>query len=105
MERLLHDAKNLGILPAFDPDDAPRVEAEAGEARRIAVRAAHSPQRIATAQTQNPGCQRCRKGCRRWRKFGLKAIRADFVKRTKLKTAMRKSSVQPVIFERQEPIA
>jgi hypothetical protein len=30
MQGLLHDAQNLRILPAIGPDDAGRVEAEAG---------------------------------------------------------------------------
>ena len=46
MKGLLHDAQNLGILPAFDPDDTRRLQAEAGEARRIAIGAAQSPERI-----------------------------------------------------------
>jgi hypothetical protein len=40
MESLLHDAQNLSIFPAFDPDDTRRIQAEADEAGRIAIGAA-----------------------------------------------------------------
>ncbi len=40
MQSLFHDAQNLVILPAFNPEDAGRIEPEANEAGRIAIGAA-----------------------------------------------------------------
>ena len=105
MQSLLHDAQNLGILPAFDPDDTRRLQAEAGEAGRIAIGAAQSPERVSFFGPQNPGRNRCRKGRHRRDKFGFKPIRPELVKRAKLKAAMRERRVQPAILERQDLIA
>jgi hypothetical protein len=43
MQSLLHDAQNLVVFPAIDPDDALGVEAEAGETWGIAIGSARSP--------------------------------------------------------------
>jgi hypothetical protein len=105
MQSLLHDAQNLGILPAFDPDDADWIEAEAGKAGRIAIGAAQSPERVSFLGPQNPGRNRRRKGRHRRDKFGFKPIRPELVKRAKLKAAMRKRRVQLGILKRQRLIA
>jgi hypothetical protein len=105
MKGLLHDAQNLGILPAFDPDDAGRLQAEAGEAGRIAIGAAQSPERISFPDAQNPGGHRRHKRRHRRRKLGFKSIRQELVKRAKLKAAMRERRVQPAVLERQDLIA
>ncbi len=93
MQSLLHDAQNLGVLPAFDPDDAERIEAEAVEAGRIAIGKARSPQRISFPLSQNPRCKGCGKGCHGGCKFGLQPVRSELVKRTKLQAAVGKRRV------------
>ena len=105
MKGLLHDAQNLGILPAFDPDDARRLQAEAGEAGRIAIGAAQSPERRSFPDAQNSGGDRRHKRRHRWRKLGFESIRQELVERAKLKAAMRERRVQPAILERQDLIA
>ncbi len=40
MQSLFHDAQNLIVLPAIDPDDPGRIEPEADETGRIAIGAA-----------------------------------------------------------------
>ena len=105
MQGLLHDAQNFGILPAFDPDDAGRLQAEAGEAGRIAIGVAQSPERISFPDAQNSGGRRRRKRRHRRRKLGFKSIRQELVKRAKLKAAIRQRRVQPAILERQDLIA
>jgi hypothetical protein len=105
MQGLLHDAQNFGILPAFDPHDAGRIQAEAGEARRITIGAAQSPERISFPDAQNPGgCRRSKRRHRR-RKLGFESIRQELVKRAKLKAAVRERRVQSAILERQDLIA
>jgi hypothetical protein len=105
MQGLLHDAQNLGILPAFDPDDAGRLQAEAGKAGRIAIGAAQGPERISFPDAQNSGGDRRRKRRHRRRKLGFESIRQELMKRAKLKAAMRERRVQPAILERQDLIA
>ena len=43
VQSLFHDAQDLGILRTVDPDDAGRIEAQAEEARRIAIGLARRP--------------------------------------------------------------
>jgi hypothetical protein len=43
MQGLFHDAQDLVVLPAIDPDDARGIKPEADEAGQIAVGAARSP--------------------------------------------------------------
>jgi hypothetical protein len=105
MQSLLHDAQDLVVLPAIDPDDALSVEAEAGEAGQIAIGAARSPKRVSFPDAQNPGRYRCSKRRHRGRKFGFKPIGPELVKRAKLEAAMGKGRVQPAILERQNLIA
>jgi hypothetical protein len=105
MESFFHDAQNLGILPAFDPHNTRRLQAEAGEAGRIAIGAAQSPERISFPDAQNSGGRRRRERRHRRRKLGFESIRQELVKRAKLKTAMRERRVQPAILERQDLIA
>ena len=105
MKGLLHDAQNLGILPAFDPDDTRRLQAEAGEAGRIAIGAAQSPERTSFLDAQNSGGCRRHKRRHRRRKLGFESIRQELVKRAKLKAAVRERRVQPAILERQDLIA
>ena len=105
MQGLFHDSQNLVILPAIDPDDALSVEAEAGEAGRIAIGAARSPKRVSFPDTQNPGrycCRECRH-CRR--KFGFQPIRSELVKCAKLQGPVRKWRIQKTILKRQGLIA
>ncbi len=105
MQSLLHDAQNFVILPAFDPDDAERIEAEAEEAGRIAIGTVRSPQRISFPLSQNPGCHRCGESCHGGRKFSLQPIRSELVKRAKLQAAVREGGVQTAILKRQNLIA
>ena len=105
MKGLLHDAQNLGILPAFDPDDTRRLQAEADEAGRIAIGAAESPERISFPDAQNSGGRRRCKRRHRRRKLGFESIRQELVERAKLKAAMRERRVQSAILERQDLIA
>ncbi len=102
MQRLLHDAYDFGVLPALDPDDARRVEAEADEARQITIGLASSPQDISFLGLRNHGGCRCGKRGDRGRQFRLEPIGSELVKRAKLQAALRKRRVQPPIGERQE---
>ncbi len=105
MKRLLHHAQNLGILPAIDPDDASRIEAEARQPRRIAIGPARRPQHMSLLLTQNAGRHRCGKRGHRGRKFALQSIRPEFMKRAELQAATRKRRIQPPIRKGQNAAA
>ena len=105
MQSLLHDAQNLVVLPAIDPDDARGIKAEGCEAWHIAIGAARSPKRVSFPDAQNPGSHRGRKRRHCRRKFGLQAVRAELVKRAKLQGPVRKRRVQAAILKRQSLLA
>ncbi len=101
MQGFLHDAQDFGILRAFDPDDARRIEAQAGQAWCIAIGLAFRPEEEAIVFAQNFRRDRCRKGCHGRRQFAFQAARAKFVERAKCKAAARQGCVQPRVRERQ----
>ncbi len=101
MQGFLHDAQHLGILHAFGPDDARRIEAQPGQPRRIAIGAARRPEEKAILRTQNVRRHNCRKGRHGRRQFALQAVRAKFVERTKRQAAPRQRCIQPRVRERQ----
>jgi len=105
MKRLFHDAQNLGILPAIDPNDAGRIEPEAAQAGRITVGPARSPQHEALAALQDAGRHRCGKRRHGRRQLGLHPVRPELVKRAKLQAAAWKRRVETPICKGQNAAA
>ncbi len=101
MQGFLHDAQDPGVLRAFDPNDAGRIEAQAGQARRIAIGLARRPEKKAIVRTQNFRRHRRRKGRHGRRQFAFQAACAKFVERAKCQAASRQRSIQPRVRERQ----
>jgi hypothetical protein len=62
MQGFLHDAQDLGLLRTVDPDDAGRIEAQAEEARRMAIGLTRRPQEKAIVFAQNVRRHNCREG-------------------------------------------
>jgi hypothetical protein len=100
MQGFLHDAQDFGLLRAFDPDDAGRIEAQAEEARRMAIGLTRCPQEKTIVLVQNFRRHRCREGGHGRRQFALQAACAKFVERAKRKPAPRQVFVQACVRER-----
>jgi len=103
MQSFLHDAQDLSIFRAFDPNDAGRIKAQAGQPRRIAIGPACRPEEKAIVLAQNFRRNYCRKGCHGGRKFALKPLSTKLMERAKLKAASWQGSVQPLACKRQNP--
>jgi hypothetical protein len=71
MQGFFHDTENFRILRAMDPDNAGRIEAEAGKAWRIAIGKARGPEEKSILLAQNLGCGYCRESRRSHRRFAL----------------------------------
>ena len=99
MQGFLHDAQDLGLLRTVDPDDAGRIEAQAGQARRMAIGLTRRPQQKTIVLMQNFRRHNCREGGHGRRQFALQAACAKFVERAKGKTAARQAFVQACVRE------
>ncbi len=101
MQGFLHDAQDLGLIRAADPNDAGRIEAQAGQARRITVSLARRPEQEAIVRTQNFRRHGCRKGGHGRRQFAFQAACAKFVECAKCQAAPWQGRIQPRVRERQ----
>jgi hypothetical protein len=101
VQGFLHDAQDFGILHAFDPNDAGWIEAQAGQARRIAIGPARGPEEKAIVLAQNFRRHRRRKGCHGRHQLAFQAACAKFVESAKCEPAPRQRLIQPRVRERQ----
>ena len=92
MQGFLHDAQDLGLLRTVDPDDAGRIEAQAEEARRMAIGLTRRPQEKTIVLAQNFRRHNCREGGHGRRQFALQAACAKFVERAKGKPTARQAA-------------
>jgi uracil-DNA glycosylase len=101
MQRLFHDAQDLAVLAAVDPDDAARIEAEACEPGRVAVAADRRPEQMTL-----PAAKDARRNCRDEtrdgrREFSLQPLRGKLMQRAELQAAVRERRIQAGVRERQ----
>ncbi len=102
MQRLLHHAQNLVVLPALDPDDAAWIEAEAREPRRVAIAPARNPQERAAPAAQDASRNRRGETRHGGREFTLQPLGRELMQRAERQAALRERRIQARILERQD---
>jgi hypothetical protein len=101
MQRLFHDAQDLAVIPALNPDDAARIEAEARETRRVAVASDRRPEEMTLAAAKDARRNRRGETRDRGREFSLQPPRREFMERAGLQAAAREGRIEADVRERQ----